>query len=108
MNAVVNDSLLNEITRRIVKIVDPEKIILFGSHGRQSAEAHSDLDILVVGPSAQPRLKRTVPLYLALSDILLPMDILMYTAEEVAEWRDVPQAVVTTALREGKVLYEKP
>lgn len=69
---------------------------------------HSDLDLLVVAESDKPRHKRAVPLYLALSDILLPMDILVYTADEIKDWQAVPQAFVTTALREGKVLYEKP
>ena len=104
----LEQSLLNEITRRIVAISDPEKIILFGSYGRETANDRSDLDLLVVAESEQPRPKRAVPLYLALSDVLLPMDILVYTQEEIREWQDVPQAFVTTALREGKVLYEKP
>ena len=108
MNSEVSQILLNEITRRIVDVAKPDKIVLFGSQGRGTAGAHSDLDLLVVAPSDKPRHRRTVPLYLALSDILLPMDILMYTAEEIREWQDVPQALVTTAMREGRVLYEKP
>jgi predicted nucleotidyltransferase len=101
-------SLLDEITRRIVDLARPEKIVLFGSQGRGTANEQSDIDLLVVAASDQPRPRRSVPLYLALSDILLPMDILVYTAEEVEEWQGVSQAFVTTALREGKVLYEKP
>ena len=31
---------------------------------------------------------------------------MVYTPEEVSEWSNVPEAFVTTALREGKVLYE--
>jgi len=34
------------------------------------------------------------------------MDILVNTPEEVQEWSEVHQAFVTTALREGKILYE--
>jgi hypothetical protein len=33
--------------------------------------------------------------------------ILVYTPQEVEEWSRVRQAFVTTAIREGKVLYEK-
>ena len=104
----VDQALLSEVTRRIVALSHPEKIVMFGSHGRGTAAGHSYLDLLVVAPSDEPRHRRSVPLYLALSDILLPMDILVYTADEVLEWQNVPQAFVTTALREGKVLYEKP
>jgi predicted nucleotidyltransferase len=108
MNQGVNQSLLDEIARRIVAIAHPEKIVLFGSQGRGTASERSDLDLLIIAASDEPRHRRAVPLYLALSDILLPMDILVYTSEEVGEWENVREAIVTTALREGKVLYEKP
>jgi hypothetical protein len=32
---------------------------------------------------------------------------MVYTPEEVREWSAVPQAFVTTAVREGKVVYER-
>jgi hypothetical protein len=69
---------------------------------------NSDWDFLVIAESSLPRYKRSPPLYGALSDMLAGMDILVYTPDEVEEWRDVPQALVTTAIREGKVLYEEP
>jgi hypothetical protein len=36
------------------------------------------------------------------------MDIIVYTPGEVEEWSPVAQAFVSTAVREGKVLYENP
>ena len=41
---------LPEITRRIVKTSDPDKVILFGSHARGDASPDSDLDLLVIAP----------------------------------------------------------
>jgi len=35
------------------------------------------------------------------------VDVMVYTPEEVTEWSAVPQAFITTAVREGKVLYER-
>ena len=102
----IDANLMDEIVRRIVKTIDPEKIILFGSQARREARPESDIDLLVIAESAQPRYRRAAPLYGALSDILAPMDILVYSPEEVQEWSQVPQAFVTTAIREGKVLYE--
>ena len=99
--------LIQEIIRRIVDLIHPDKIILFGSRARHQARPDSDMDLLVIGPSAQPRWQRAAPLYGTLSDILLPMDIMVYTPEEVNEWSAVPQAFVTTAINEGRVLYEK-
>ena len=102
----IDANLMDEIVRRIVKTIDPEKIILFGSQARREARPESDIDLLVIAESTQPRYRRAAPLYGALSDILAPMDILVYSPEEVQEWSQVPQAFVTTAIREGNVLYE--
>ena len=36
------------------------------------------------------------------------VEVIAYTPAEVEDWSAVRQAFVTTALREGKVLYESP
>ena len=99
--------LLRKVVRRIVEAIHPEKIFLFGSHARDEARPTSDLDILVVAESTEPRHSRSAALYGLLSDILVPMDILVYSPREVEEWSEVPQAFVTTAIREGRALYEE-
>jgi len=102
----IDSRLMNKIVNRIVDTVHPEKIILFGSHVRGAQKQDSDIDLLVIAHSTEPRYRRSAPLYGALSDIMVPMDILVYSPEEIQEWSQVRQAFVTTALREGKVLYE--
>ena len=104
----IDRSLVGEIVRRIVETVQAERVILFGSRARRDARPESDVDLLVIAYSTQPRYRRSAPLYGVLSDILVPMDIMVYTPEEVEEWKNVRQAFVTTAIREGKVLYENP
>ena len=102
----VDDKLMTEIVRRIVATAHPQKVILFGSRGRGDARAESDIDLLVVAEDARPRAQRAAALYSALSDIIIPMDVVVYRPKEIAEWQNVPQAFVTTALREGRLLYE--
>ncbi len=103
----VDDKLLHEIVRRIVDTVQPEKIVLFGSYAYGSPTGKSDLDILVIANSTLPRYRRSVPIYKALAGFLIPKDIVVYAPEEIEEWKEVPQAFVTTALNRGKVIYEK-
>jgi len=99
--------LVEQIVTHIITAADPKKIILFGSYARGEARPTSDLDLLVIADSTIPRHRRSATLYGALSKILLPMDIVVFTPEEVQEWSGVRQAFVTTAVREGRVLYEK-
>jgi predicted nucleotidyltransferase len=103
----VSSDILDEIVHRITTAVHPRRVILFGSRARGQARATSDLDLLVIADSEEPRHLRSAPLYGLLSDILVPMDIVVYTPREVEEWSAVRQAFVTTAVREGKVLYEE-
>ena len=104
----VDDNLMREIVRRIVDTSHPEKVILFGSRARGDSRGDSDIDLLVVADDPRPRSLRAPALYGVLSDILVPMDILVHRPDEIREWGDVPQAFVTTAVREGRVLYENP
>jgi predicted nucleotidyltransferase len=104
----VTDALLGEAVERIRAVGDPLKIVLFGSHARGTARPHSDLDPLIVEESSLPRYRRA-PRYLrALLGLHPAKDVVVWTPAEIAEWAAVPQAFITTALREGKVLYEQP
>lgn len=105
MNPQPND-LISDIIRRIVETAQPDKIILFGSRARGDARPDSDIDILVIKESAEPGFRRDAALYLALAGLNAPVDVMTYTPEEVSDWSAVPQAFVTTAIREGKVVYE--
>ncbi|MEN6645242.1 MAG: nucleotidyltransferase domain-containing protein [Armatimonadia bacterium] len=99
------NEVLDEIVRRIVEAVHPDKIILFGSHARGEAREDSDIDLLVIAPTDQPRGSRMMPIYRALRGIPVPKDVLWYTPEEAAKWEGGLIHVVARALREGKVLY---
>ncbi len=103
----IDDQLREVIVSRIVSLIQPEKIILFGSRARGLGRPDSDIDLLVIARSDQPRYRRAAPVYGILSDILAPMDILVYSPQEVEDWSEVPQAFVTTAVRQGTVLHEK-
>ena len=103
----LDDDLVRDIVRRIVDAAHPEKVILFGSQARGKARPDSDFDVLVIKASDEPRYRRSVPLYVALADLPVEVEVMVYTPEEVEEWSAVPQAFVTTAVREGKTVYER-
>jgi predicted nucleotidyltransferase len=103
----VDRSLIEEIVRRILRCVEPEKIILFGSYAYGEPREGSDLDILVVMESDLPRYKRSIPIYRALAGLLIPKDIIVYTPDEIEAWSEVDQAFITTVAKKGRVVYAK-
>jgi predicted nucleotidyltransferase len=105
--ALENDSTLHEIVARLVKAVDPEKLILFGSRARGGAAPSSDYDIMIVKSEPDPASRRTGPLYRHLWGIPGSVDLLWFTPQEIDDWSRVRQHVATQAVRNGVVVYEK-
>ena len=108
----VTDALIAEMVEILVKAADPEQVILFGSRGRGEARDNSDVDLIVVeaepfGPG-RDRVKEMARLYRALAGFTVPTDILVYSAADVEYWRDSLNHVLARALRDGKVVYERP
>ena len=103
----IGEPLLQTIVQHLLVAGRPQKIILFGSQARGQADRDSDYDLLVIENSSQPRYRRSVSYRRALKDLGTSKDIVVWTPREVEEWQNVSNAFVTTALREGVVLYER-
>lgn len=103
-----SQAIIEQITSRIIEHFHPQQILLFGSWARDEASEGSDFDLLIVAPSNEPRWRRVVPVYRLLAGIGVPKEIVWWTPDEIAEWRDVKSHFIHTVLREGKVLYEAP
>ena len=81
-------------------------VILFGSYATGEATEESDLDLLVIKDTDLPKHRRLVGLGKKLAKVLVhPMDILVYTPQEIAERSDFDRDFVTRVIREGKAVY---
>ena len=104
----VNDELLEKIIQRIREAVNPVKIVLFGSYAYGNPSKDSDLDILVVVDDLEStRRELRLKIRKALREFLIPKDIIVVTEKDIEDWKDVPQAFITSVIRKGRVLYEK-
>jgi len=97
-----------EVTRRILAVSNPTKIIVFGSHARGEDTPHSDLDILVVLDQVESTRAESIRLRRALRDLMYPIDILVSTPQQLARYRQIPGMIYQTVLDEGQVIYERP
>ena len=104
--------VLDAIVERLVETIDPSMIVLFGSTASGAGGARSDVDLLIIddepfgrGRSRREGLRRARR---ALSGLRIAKDILLYGPDELERWRDSPNHIIGRALRQGRVLYERP
>jgi len=100
--------IIADMVERIVEGFDPHQIILFGSYARGTAGPDSDVDLLVVMPVEGSRRQQRVAIRVALRGMGLAKDVFVVTPEEVERYGDLVGTLVYPALRDGKVLYERP
>jgi len=105
-------ALLRQMVTTIVREVAPEAIILFGSRARGDAQPDSDVDLLVVETEPfsprRSRRKEVARLYMALRELAISKDILLYSRDEYDHWKHSLNHVAGRAHREGRVLHGRP
>jgi uncharacterized protein len=96
---------LERLVRRIVELVHPLKIIVFGSAARGELHAHSDIDLLVVMPEGTHRRHTAQQLYCQISGMGIPFDILVATPGDLEKHKDNVGLIYRTVLQEGREVY---
>ena len=79
--------------------------MLFGSRATSRATKESDYDLLVVMDVADPDAYRTPPVREALGDLPAAFDIVVYTPQEWAAWKDHPLSFASRIRESGRVLH---
>lgn len=100
--------LMDDVVRRVVEVADPDRIILFGSAARGQWHDRSDLDLLVVKDGEYDYHRLVSALYRSLARVEREIDLVLVTSSEAERYRESPCLVIHPALKEGKVVYERP
>lgn len=104
-DGILDQPILDEIIRRVVKAARPERIILFGSAARGEMDHNSDVDLLVIKEGVHRR--RSAALILEkLRGVGAAVDVVVVTPQDVERYGDSHALVIKPALREGRVVYE--
>jgi predicted nucleotidyltransferase len=94
---------------------NPYRIILFGSHANGNPNKNSDIDLMVildndhVSKTYQERLDKRVYIRNLLLEInqKVPLDILVYSKEELKIMKNHGNQFIDEIERTGKIIYEK-
>ena len=101
------NTIINEIVKRIVKEINPDKIILFGSRATGKNAESSDYDICVLKKNIKHRGKVTQKIYHALFGVGVAVDVIVETPGKFNALKNKWFLVYREIARSGVVIYEK-
>jgi predicted nucleotidyltransferase len=103
---MVDETLLDEVVRRVLTVARPERIILFGSAATGQMTEDSDLDLLVVESEPANTRDRSVRIRRALGDVRYPVDVIVMSSARFEETKNLIGGIAYPARKYGRVLYE--
>ncbi len=101
------DDRLTTIVGRIVRELDPVRIILFGSRARGDQRPDSDYDLLVVVDTVTDRRAMRIAARRSFSDVRVAADVIIATSEEEGWAPRLYGDLLQSAVAEGRVVYER-
>ncbi|MCD6460374.1 nucleotidyltransferase domain-containing protein [bacterium] len=107
----IKKATITKIKNKIVKGINPSMIFLFGSYATGKEDKNSDIDIMCVEDKPfglnRSRRKEIAKIYRLLSEFEIPMDILLYSKDEIAKWKTSKNHIIPEIIREGKIIHER-
>lgn len=101
----VDETLLNEIVRRVLTAVQPDRIILFGSAATGQMTKDSDIDLLIVDPAPRNTRAESVKIRRAVGDVGYPIDVIVIASDRFEATKGIIGGIAYPANQHGRVLY---
>jgi len=99
-------TILN-IVYKIATGIYPDKIYLFGSYANGRANEDSDIDILVIKDTTEPKHKRSIEIQRLLIGSKIPADIIVYTNAEFEKEKSDEYSFINSAIQGAQLMYER-
>jgi predicted nucleotidyltransferase len=107
MTAVkIGEDVIQEVVRRILSVISPERIILFGSASTGRMTKDSDVDILVIESGLRDSREESLRLREALRGLGWAFDVIVMDKARFTETKDVIGGIAYPANKYGKIVYE--
>ena len=102
----IDEQTVQQIVSRLVEVLHPEEIYVFGSQASGKTHKHSDLDLLIVVNDDAGDLHELAGRgYIALSYIGLPVDLVFYRRKSMEKWVPVRFSLPYEATHKGRLVY---
>jgi predicted nucleotidyltransferase len=101
----ISEETINELLTRVKQVVEPVKVIVFGSAARGLMASDSDIDILVVVSDGTHRLHTCQQIHRHLVGFKIPVDVVVATISDLEKDKDNPGLIYQSILKEGKTVY---
>lgn len=103
---MIDEQTIQKIGALLADAAGPSRVILFGSHARGEAQEESDLDLLVVEPVVENRLREMTRLRQVLRPLRIPVDLLVCSLSELDERARMPSGAIHWAVHEGRTIHD--
>ncbi len=101
----IDESLIQEIVRRVLTVCVPERIILFGTAARDEMPPDSDIDLLVLESAPATPWERSQEIRQTLRVMGFPFDVIVMPTRDFEETKDVVGGLAFPANKYGRVVY---
>jgi predicted nucleotidyltransferase len=101
----IDDSLTQEIVRRMLEVTKPDRIILFGSAASGAMTSDSDIDLLVVAPAPSNTIEERARLLRVLRGLGFPFDVFIIGTGRFEETKNIFGGIAYPAHKYGRVIY---
>ena len=102
---MLTDAEITWIVHGIASRLRAERVIVFGSYAKGSATGRSDLDLMVIADTALPMARRSCGIGPLLARTLVPVDVHVYTPEEIEAYGVESGSFIECVLRTGRVVF---
>lgn len=104
---MIEKSIIIGLVLKIANSINPDKIFLFGSYASGKANNDSDIDLLVIKDTKEPKYLRSIEIQRLLIGTKLPVDVVVYTNEEFEKEKNKNYSFVNVAIQEAQLMYER-